>query len=156
MTENLRVQIPGSYCYNDSTQNCDHYGRLYTWKAAIEGCSLLGKGWELPSLEDWRRLTVLYGGQTSDSLAMRKFAYRALLANGVSGFQALLGGGRNTDSLYTRIAAHGFYWVSTEADKSNAWYYNFASGQQALFEQNGTEKIRAFFVRCVKKMNGKK
>ena len=156
MTENLRVNIPGSYCYDNTNQACGQYGRLYTWKAATEGCALLGKGWELPSNEDWGRLTVLYGGQTRDSVAMRKAAYRALLGNGVSGFNALLGGGRNTDSLYTRIEAHGFYWVSTEADKSNAWYYNFASGQQALFEQDGTEKTRAFSVRCVKKMNGLK
>jgi uncharacterized protein (TIGR02145 family) len=156
MTENLRVNIPGSYCYDNTKQHCDQYGRLYTWTAAAEGCALLGNGWELPSSEDWRHLTVLYGGQARDSLAMRKAAYQALLDNGVSEFHALLGGGRNTDGSYARIAAHGFYWASTEADKSNAWYYNFASGRQALFEQDGTEKTRAFSVRCVKKVNGSK
>jgi hypothetical protein len=40
---NLNLDVPSSYCYNDSIMNCQKHGRLYTWEAAQSGCSLLGK-----------------------------------------------------------------------------------------------------------------
>ncbi|HMG66219.1 MAG TPA: FISUMP domain-containing protein, partial [Chitinophagaceae bacterium] len=62
LTDNLKINIPGSYCYENVAQNCDRYGRLYTWKSAQEGCKLLGKGWRLPTNEEWRKMAGLYGG----------------------------------------------------------------------------------------------
>src|SRR5690348_13374044 len=44
-TENLKVDVTGSYCYGDLKPYCDRYGRLYTWESAKKGCELLGKGW---------------------------------------------------------------------------------------------------------------
>jgi uncharacterized protein (TIGR02145 family) len=34
MTTNLKLNIPDSYCYDNADENCEQYGRLYTWKAA--------------------------------------------------------------------------------------------------------------------------
>jgi uncharacterized protein (TIGR02145 family) len=34
MTTNLKINIPGSYCYGDMGQNCEQNGRLYTWESA--------------------------------------------------------------------------------------------------------------------------
>lgn len=62
MTTNLNVQIPGSYCYENSVQKCKEYGRLYTWKSAQEGCKVLGDGWRLPTNDDWRQMARQYGG----------------------------------------------------------------------------------------------
>jgi hypothetical protein len=45
MTENLGLDVPGSYCYGDVEQNCRRYGRLYTWDSAQRGCQSLGDGW---------------------------------------------------------------------------------------------------------------
>ena len=62
MTTNLELNIPGSYCYNDTGENCERYGRLYTWESAKKGCSLLGDGWRLPGKEEWQRLADFDSG----------------------------------------------------------------------------------------------
>lgn len=157
MTTNLKLTISGSYCYDNSPSNCDRYGRLYTWESAQKGCSLLGEGWRLPAKDEWQQLTKLYGGAAEDSTIIRKEAFKALLYTGASGFNALLGGGGEPDKdKYARLEAHGFYWTATEIDSSTAWYYNFAKGSQALYQQDGGEKPRAFSVRCVKHFDGVK
>jgi uncharacterized protein (TIGR02145 family) len=94
ITTNLKLNIPNSYCYGNKNQNCDQYGRLYFWASAKEGCSLLGKGWRLPGKEDWQELSKAYSETKDDSIKVRKAAFQALLNTGVSGFNALLGGGR--------------------------------------------------------------
>ena len=151
ITDNLKINIPASYCYENAAQYCKQYGRLYTWKAAQQGCLLLGIGWRLPSRDEWRQLIIMSGSDATDSTLMRKQAYQSLLSTGGSGFNALLGGGRETNAdKYSRLEAHGFYWTATDSDSTSAYYYNFAKGSQALFEQDGGEKTRAFSVRCVK------
>jgi len=150
MTTNLDVNIASSYCYEDTELNCRRYGRLYTWESARRGCESLGGGWRLPSDDEWRRLAKLYGGVSVDSEEKGQAAYQALMAGGSSGFDAVLGGGRTEEGKYARLEAHGFYWTSSETDPAGGWFYNFASGGQALHRQSGGEKPRAFSVRCVK------
>ena len=53
MTSNLNLDVPNSYCYDDKKQNCQPYGRLYTWESAMKACSSLGDGWRLPTNDDW-------------------------------------------------------------------------------------------------------
>jgi len=151
MTTNLNVQIPESYCYENSVQKCKEYGRLYTWKSAQEGCKVLGDGWRLPTNDDWQQMARQYGGVFGDSRDSGKLAYTALLYAGKAEFNALLGGGRGPgDDSYARINAHGFYWTATENDTSTAYFYNFAKGSGKLFIQTDGEKNRAFSVRCIK------
>jgi uncharacterized protein (TIGR02145 family) len=148
-TRNLNLSVAPSYCYEDSETNCRLYGRLYLWESAQRVCQLLGDGWRLPTDEDWRRLAKRYGGVSQDSEDRGKAAYKALLAGGSSGFNAVLGGGRSPDGKYERLEAHGFYWTASEIDPGNGWYYNFGKGGGALYRQDGGEKTRAFSVRCV-------
>jgi uncharacterized protein (TIGR02145 family) len=124
---------------------------LYTWKAAQEGCRLLGAGWRLPTSEEWKQLAALYGGVFGNSKDSGKTAYHALLKGGSSGFNATLGGGRDDDAdKYSRLDRHGFYWTVTENDSATAQFYNFGKGSGKLFVQNEGEKGRAFSVRCIK------
>jgi len=152
MSTNLKLNIPDSYCYEYSSRYGDQYGRLYTWDAAQKGCSLLEAGWRLPSDEDWMQLSRYYG-YPADSTDFRKGAYQTLLSGGSAGFNALLGGGRETEGKFARLEAHGFYWTATEIDSNTAWNYNFAKGSQRLYRQDGGEKSDAYSVRCVKKTN---
>lgn len=150
MTTNLKLVIPGSYCYNDTMGYCELYGRLYTWESAQKACISLGDGWQLPTKDDWQLLAGFYGGEGKDSNEIRKRAFHPLLNTGTSGFNAVLGGGRTPEGLYTRMAGHGFYWTKSEHDSSMAWFANFAKGSQSLYLQHDGEKIRAFSVRCVR------
>lgn len=150
-TDNLKINIPGSYCYEDAEQKCNQYGRLYTWNAANEGCKLLGEGWRLPTDEEWQQMARGFGGANGDSKDSGRTAYQALLSGGNAAFNALLGGGREPgNGRYARLEAHGFYWTATEDDTTLARYYNFGRGSQKLFRQTEGEKDRAFSVRCIK------
>ena len=149
MTENLNVSIGPSYCYEDTELNCRRYGRLYTWESAQRGCQSLGDGWRLPTNDEWRQMAKHYGGVRDDSDDGGKAAYKALSSGGSSGFNALLGGGRDADGHYARLEAHGFYWTASESDSASAWLYNF--GRALILNRHSDgEKQRAYSVRCVR------
>ena len=150
MTKNLDLTTTQSYCYDDSELNCRKYGRLYTWESARRACQSLGDSWRLPTDDEWRQLAKHYGGVSEDSDDRGKAAYKALLAEGSSGFNAVLGGGYTPDEKYARLEAHGFYWTASEIDPATGWCYNFGRGGQALHRQSGGEKQGAFSVRCVR------
>jgi uncharacterized protein (TIGR02145 family) len=148
MTENLDIDIPDSYCQLDDTVICNTYGRLYTWEAAIQGCNALGKGWRLPTNEEWQNMAMQYGGVYDDSADNGKSAYLKLSEGGGAEFNALLGGNRQPDGSYERLDAHGFYWTSTEYDSADAWFYNFAKEAMLLNHHTGSKK-RSLSVRCI-------
>jgi uncharacterized protein (TIGR02145 family) len=150
MTANLKLNIPDSYCYENKKENCEQYGRLYTIKSAQKGCALLGEGWRLPTIDEWRQLGRYYGGSPEDSSENRKKAYKALLYGGSAEFDAILGGGRETNGKYARLNAHGFYWTATANNSTTFWFMNFGKGSQSHYRQDGGEKLEAFSVRCVR------
>ena len=155
ITANLKVNVQNSYCYENIKENCDQYGRLYTWEAAQEGCNLLGEGWRLPTNSEWEQLAK-YHGFPEDSIDYRKGAYKALLYGGSAKFNVLFGGNRAPDGQYQRLDAHGFYWTATENDDYTAWLCNFGKGGKFLNRHNDSEKSEAASVRCVKEPKGLK
>ena len=88
MAQNLNYEVDSSWCYQRKTWNCEKYGRLYTWAAAIDSvklvtdannpqtcgfggvtCSLPAKvqgvcpaGWHLPTDDEWNTLFKEIGG----------------------------------------------------------------------------------------------
>ena len=82
MAENLNYDVSGSVCYDDDTDNCDIYGRLYDWATAMDltgysdadycntnYCSTQAKhqglcpeGWHFPSDDEWDVMTAAAGG----------------------------------------------------------------------------------------------
>jgi uncharacterized protein (TIGR02145 family) len=67
MAENLNFIVHLSWCYNDNETNCNSYGRLYTWPAAMAGAlsseanpsgiqGVCPPGWHLPSDAEWADL----------------------------------------------------------------------------------------------------
>ncbi len=53
LAENVRYELPQSWCYEGLNQNCQSYGRLYSWHAAQFACP---EGWALPSISDWAQI----------------------------------------------------------------------------------------------------
>jgi uncharacterized protein (TIGR02145 family) len=75
MAENLNFEpASGSFCYNDSIKNCDTYGRLYTWAAAMGGApssstpsgvqGVCPEGWHVPSDVEWEKLAKYVAKET--------------------------------------------------------------------------------------------
>jgi uncharacterized protein (TIGR02145 family) len=149
MTENLKVAVDPSYCYDGSDENCRRYGRLYTWESARRACRALGDGWRLPTSDEWAQLAKPYGGVRDDSEDGGKAAYVALLAGGRSGFDAVHGGGRDPSGEYAR-PDHGFYWTATESSPTKAWFYNLGKNGQILNRHEDGEKRWAIAVRCLR------
>jgi uncharacterized protein (TIGR02145 family) len=147
-TINLNLAHPDSYCYGDEPSNCERYGRLYTWAAALHACRSMGADWRLPDVDDWRTLVQAYGGVHGSSGSDGSAAFGQLLVGGRSGLDMRLGGGRGA-SGYERLEAHGFYWTASEDSPSMALFVNLARGKRAVFLQEGGEKAQAFSVRCV-------
>jgi uncharacterized protein (TIGR02145 family) len=150
MTNNLNLALPDSYCYSGRASECLRFGRLYTWASAVEACSRLGTGWRLPTDDEWRQMAKGYGGVRDDSGTDGQAAYAALLKGGVSGFNAVLGGDRESDGNYARGEDHGFYWTATGYDSEQAWFYNFGRGAGLLNRHSGGARTMAMSVRCIK------
>jgi len=73
LTENLNYYVPGSKCYNDASNYCTQYGKLYDWATAMDlpkscntnSCAsqinephrgICPSGWHIPSNADWNKL----------------------------------------------------------------------------------------------------
>lgn len=82
MAEDLKFDVPGSKCLNDSLGLCEKYGRLYTWPSVMqldtagfveEVSEMLESvdaqnhqgvcpdGWRIPSSKDWKLLAEYIG-----------------------------------------------------------------------------------------------
>lgn len=111
MAENLNIEVPGSWCYDNNPDNCNKYGRLYTYESAIKNCP---KGWHLPSDQEWTDMINFFGGED--------IAGKDLKVAGKSKFNALFGGSRIPMGSFGLIGTYGCFWSSTKYDKTHAWY----------------------------------
>jgi len=141
-------------------------GLLYQWSAAMDNSlkersrGACPTGFHVPSDCEWMYLEhgqglslanqILTGwrgsGANSDGTAGTK-----LRAGGTnaSGFSALLGGHRGTNGTFNSRGAFGYWWSSSEASASNAFYRDLLSSQTGVtrFSNN---KALGFSVRCLK------
>ena len=85
MAENLNFEAENSYCFDNKANNCNKYGRLYIWSAAMDSignysstgktcgdgttCSAAGTvqgicppNWHLPDSTEWAILSSFVGG----------------------------------------------------------------------------------------------
>jgi len=159
MAENLRVtRTPNgdtavSYCYGDREENCELFGRLYTWETAFHVCP---KGWHLPSDEEWQQLEVELGLTTEEASlwGWRGSLHGDLLKEGgTSGFNAQLAGYKDGtvfwDGRYFDMGYFGAFWTRTQYDSLRAVaYFVYALYPSVL--RGDYDKTAAFSVRCIK------
>lgn len=140
MIDNLNYDAKGSYCYDDKTTNCNVYGKLYTWEAALKACP---PGWRLPTESELRDLIEYFGGM--------KYAQNKLTKPYPEGFNALYSGSRYYYGEYAGLLEYVVLWSSTELNDEKAVCFSL--------DKEGTERITwpeylktaAFSIRCVKK-----
>ena len=145
MAENLNYPTDNSYCYDNDPVNCQAYGRLYLWSAAMDSAGVLkndgkGKGcgygaecgvqgpvqgicptgWHLPSKDEFETLLSNVGadgGERSNNLRSTGWG------NGADryGFSALPAGKYDSHyELFTYLGDHTIFWASTESNSNNA------------------------------------
>ncbi len=150
MAENLNYNTGNSWCYNDSTSNCDTYGRLYDWETAINACPT---GWHLPTNTEWTELTDFLGGVGVAGGKMKEegtthWDSPNTGATNISGFTALPGFGLN--GSLDDLGSNGRWWSATELEGyptivyNRELYYNYA-----LVGRLGNGKGIGLSCRCI-------
>jgi uncharacterized protein (TIGR02145 family) len=173
MAENLNYKVEQSYCYDDDEENCEKYGRLYTWAVAMDsagvfspqgiGCGagvqcgiktrargICPRGWHLPSVEEGDWLVV----ETDKERAYDGTALMDTLWGGkdLYGFGGLPSGRRDEDGSYRGIGEYGCFWLAAEGTNQPIPYarvFDYSdewNGAMGLMDH----KDRGTVVRCLK------
>lgn len=145
MAKNLNVNTEeGSWCYEHNPANCEKYGRLYTWRAALKACP---SGWHLPSKEEFERLLDIAGGAYAEmrSINLRvrswekgsdKYGFSALPAGGYDGY----------GKEFVRLGYYALFWSTTIYNSDYAYALDI-SGNYAVVAYGG--KGNGLSVRCL-------
>jgi len=171
MAENLNINVAGSVCYEKKDANCDKYGRLYTWAAAMgidakyneqswggndaRHKGICPNGWHIPSNDDWEELEnyVESSNGCSSGCAAKYLKAKSGWNSGGNGndkygFSALPGGlGRSGGDFYN-VGIIGIWWSATEYGSGRASFRDM----DYYFENvdwNYGSKDDLFSVRCV-------
>jgi len=135
-------------CYDNDPENCEKYGRLYSWHEALEACPV---GWRLPTSDDWTELLEFIGGsglagkKLKSTTGWWKGSYDA---NGTDdfGFSALPATFRGTNAVFWSATDFGI----NEADGYDLafvlYIYDGASAAHAEYRQPKSYKLS---VRCL-------
>jgi len=158
MAENMNYETENSWCQGDDPANCEIYGRLYTWNAALTACP---DGWHLSSDDEWKILEMYLGMSqieadktglrgTDEGKKLKSTSGWYSNGNGTDavGFMALPGGYRGSDGTYFGLGKNGMWWMATEQNSTYAWtrrlYYN-----QDKVGRESSRKDTGFIVRCL-------
>ncbi len=146
MAKNLNYNASGSKCYDNKPANCDKYGRLYDWAAAMKACP---KGWHLPSNEEWDKLyRFIDNTNGTDSPYISETAGKYLKTAG--GFSALFGGIGLDNGKFDNAGLGGFWWSSNEYDHDLYAYNRHIISNENFAYWSYNNKGYLFSVRCLK------
>ena len=157
MAENLNYKTGNSWCYDDLSQNCEKYGRLYDWTSANNACPA---GWSLPGKEEWQTLIDFAGGKDNAGKRL-KAKHSWSNSNGGDDFDfSALPGGLRKSPRFIGIESYTGWWTSTEQEHLDvaAWYvlisrYCSEMGYvcyDIMFPDADSKSELGFSVRCVK------
>ena len=146
MAENLNYEISDSWCYGNKEENCEKYGRLYTWAAAM---SAVPNGWHLPTNEEWGILATNVGGVANAGTKL-KSKNRWDSGNGTDdyGFSVFPAGIRYSGS-FRNLGSLAYFWTATGYSSADA-YYRYLSTGASMFSNYNDKTDYAYSVRLVK------
>ncbi len=161
MAENLNYEDPSqqSWCYSNNSNNCDVYGRLYTWDISISsqnanGNDICPEGWHLPSRSEWDDLTNYissqgYAGREGDALKSISGWNNNQNGSNVFSFNALPAGFNTNTNEFSGLNVETGFWTSEAQNGVRAFLYTLnSSGPQ--FVQSSSRKSDGYSVRCLK------
>ena len=138
MAENMDFKTDESWCYNDDSENCKKYGRLYSFEQAEKVCPT---GWHLPSHVD-ASLLMSYVHYVGSTLRSREgWTEKGSKGWNLWGFNAFPAGGRETGDFFD-VALSAYMWID---DQTVMWLRYYSNEIELIPKGSGT----AFSVRCV-------
>jgi uncharacterized protein (TIGR02145 family) len=154
----------GALClYNNNLAYADTFGLLYNWYA-VNTQKLCPVGWKVPSDEEWKLLEgfadsrYMSGNPSWNTLGLRGYdAGQRLKA--ISGWRigitgtdkygfTALPGGEHLSRFYA-AGSSGFWWSSSEAGKSSAYYRSLIYSFEQIARDTHPKRM-GFSVRCIK------
>lgn len=139
MKHNLQTDVLGSICYDKDSLNCQRYGRLYCWQAALDACP---EGFRLPTDDDWTILSEYLGGDEVAGGKLRK--------GGETGFDVILAGNYHPEvKIFSFKNEKAYFWTASSFSYHTAWIRSFGLGQKNI---NRTTIGKSFYfsIRCIK------
>lgn len=138
MAENMNIQNPNSWCYNNDPTMCEEFGSLYSYVGAAHACPA---GWHMPASKDWDKLIEEIGKERS-AIELRE--------DGNTGFNALLAGVRYDHGGFNHLNENAYFWSHVSAGDETAWVYLINRSMLSVsrihsFSGNG------FSVRCIRR-----
>ena len=149
MAENLNYETDSSFCYKDSAEYCEQYGRLYTRAAALGACPT---GSHLPSKAEWETLFDAVGGRATAGKMLKSTSGGK--GTDAFGFSVLPAGYRVKGGGYLYEGAHTFFRSSTvsSTEINNGPYSAFLDFNVDYAAGMATDDYVSygFSVRCLK------
>lgn len=144
MADNLRYEHPsGAFAYENSNNNINELGYLYTRKAALESCP---DKWRLPIAYDFELLLKHFGTGKEQQI-------NNMMKAGKKDFSLKLAGRKANDKKFYGLSSEACYWSSTENSQGGIYYLHVFSSANCIrnsyiLDQKLKENI-ACSVRCV-------
>ena len=178
MAQNLNYHSEGSWCYENKKNNCNVYGRLYSWTAAMglpaqyakESAGALLKGEhqgvcpegshmptsaDMKALLDYMKKNNKHEKENSGTLLKMKFSWKQSeeWPEGTDrfGFGAMAAGFRNAKGDFREMGKDADFWVAEESKTpSHAPYWNLYYDNDEFLGDYSKNKQYAYSVRCLK------
>ena len=149
MAQNMNYQTGNSWCYNDKSENCDKYGRLYDWNTAKSVCP---EGWHLPtigaidSLIDHAR--QFHPDNDAEKGLKSTEGWNSPEENGDDYwyFSVIPGGGWDSKYEYRGEGTAAYFWSNME-EESQVWIWSIGYVAELKWKDNKDSRLS---VRCQK------
>lgn len=150
--------VTGAYCsYLNSDSIFSIYGGLYNWYAVGDSRGIAPTGWHVATNDEWNILEAYLGGSglVGGKLKASDYVNETYdKANNSSGFTALLGGMRNSQTTisFENINWGGYMWTSTPTSSSpliDAYSRDLLLGYSDIYSR-GKYKRDGLSVRCIR------
>jgi uncharacterized protein (TIGR02145 family) len=145
----------GAFCdYNNDTELGRVYGHLYNWYAVNDSRKLAPDGWHIPDDEEWTTLITYLGGTGVAGRKMKApgtfmWEYQNDDPNYASAFNALPGGVRRPNGIFTQQGTAGEWWSATEYNDLTANNIALIYSQSYVYWWTD-EKNWGYSVRCLR------
>ena len=143
MAENLAYKTKGSECYDGNGDNCQKYGRLYTFAAARKACP---SGWHLPENDEWTMFKTFIEDSDGKEAAWVSLKSRDKWdGSDRYGFDVVPAGRATDEFMDLGVSAH--FWSATEEDGDAYGWHLVPPGD---FTKDFDISTNMYSVRCLR------
>jgi len=162
--QNANFATDSSWCYAKTAANCNTYGRLYQWHAAMGVTSFFDvnawggdttsqqgacpAGWHVPTYTEWKALLSVTTESRAGTLLKSTSLWSTSPGLDSLGFKIVASGYWVLPSAaFSQQGGYADFWSSTEMGDSDASYFYFYSTASSTYDIR--DKRYGYALRCV-------